>query len=181
MGAGVSASASSSSAASTFSRSAAPHGRAGAQAIRARYCLPFSGRVGRMRDWAAWHAAYDDPSSALTARLVSGRVGRMRDWAAWHAAYDDPSSALTARLERVRGHLRRAIDLAPAGPVRLVSLCAGQGPAVLGVVPGHPRRHDVSALLVESDERNAAAASHRPAPARPPPARGAPPPPRPAP
>ena len=85
----------------------------------------------------------------------------MRDWAAWHAAYDDPSSALTARLERVRGHLRRAIDLAPAGPVRLVSLCAGQGHDVLGVVPGHPRRRDVSALLVESDERNAAAASHR--------------------
>ena len=47
------------------------------------------------------------------------------DWVAWHAAYDDPSSSLTARLQRVRSHLWDAIGRAPAGRVSLVSLCAG--------------------------------------------------------
>src|SRR5499427_8381907 len=82
----------------------------------------------------------------------------VRDWVAWHAAYDDPWSSLSARLRLVRGHLSRALDAAPAGPVRLVSLCAGQGLDVLGVLPGHPRGRDVSAVLVESDPHNAALA-----------------------
>ncbi len=85
----------------------------------------------------------------------------MKDWVAWHAAYDDPSSSLSVRLRLVRGHLSRALDAARAGPVRLVSLCAGQGRDVLGVLPGHPRRQDVSAVLVESDPHNAAQARHQ--------------------
>jgi len=39
--------------------------------------------------------------------------------------------------------------------VSLVSLCAGQGHDVIGVLPRHPRRDDVRAVLVEADERNA--------------------------
>jgi hypothetical protein len=85
----------------------------------------------------------------------------MRDWVAWHEGYDDPSSALSARLRRVQGHLSRALDQAPAGRVRLVSLCAGQGHDVLGVLPGHPRREDVRAVLVETDARNAGLARRR--------------------
>ena len=82
----------------------------------------------------------------------------MKDWVAWHAAYDDPSSALSARLRRVQSHLQTAVDRAPAGPVRLVSLCAGQGRDVIGVLSHHPRRDDVRAVLVESDARNVALA-----------------------
>lgn len=82
----------------------------------------------------------------------------MRDWVDWHTAYNDPSSSLSARLQRVRHHLSRAIDRVPAGPVRLVSLCAGQGRDVLAVLPGHPRRDDVCAVLVEFDSHNAQAA-----------------------
>jgi hypothetical protein len=82
----------------------------------------------------------------------------MKDWVAWHAAYDDPSSPLSARLRRVRSHLSDAIDRAPAGRVSLVSLCAGQGYDVLGVLPHHSRRDDVRAVLVEADERNASLA-----------------------
>jgi hypothetical protein len=78
---------------------------------------------------------------------------RVMDWAAWHAAYDDPSSPLSGRLRCVQAHLSDAIDRAPAGPVSLVSLCAGQGRDVIGVLPGHPRRDDVHAVLVEADER----------------------------
>jgi hypothetical protein len=81
------------------------------------------------------------------------------DWLDWHAAYDDPSSSLNVRLRRVRQHLSEAIVRAPAGPVRLVSLCAGQGRDVIGVLPGHPRRDDVHAILVESDRRNAGGAA----------------------
>lgn len=84
----------------------------------------------------------------------------MRDWVAWHEAYDDPSSFLNVRLRHVQRHLSEAISQAPAGPVRLVSLCAGQGRDVIGVLPGHPRRDDVHAVLVESDPQNAEAARH---------------------
>jgi hypothetical protein len=83
----------------------------------------------------------------------------MMDWAAWHTAYDDPASFLNVRLRMVRQRLSEAIAAAAAGPVRLVSLCAGQGRDVIGVLPGHPRRDDVHAVLVESDPRSTEAAS----------------------
>jgi Methyltransferase domain len=38
--------------------------------------------------------------------------------------------------------------------VRLVSICAGQGRDVFGVLPHHPRRGDVTAVLVELDHQN---------------------------
>jgi hypothetical protein len=82
----------------------------------------------------------------------------VKDWVAWHAAYDDPGSPLSTRLRTVRGHLSGALDAAPPGPVRLVSLCAGQGRDVLGVLPGHPRGPQVSAMLVEYNAQNAALA-----------------------
>ena len=88
-----------------------------------------------------------------------GQYGRMRDWVAWHREYDDPASSLSLRLERVRAHLSEAIASAPRGPIQVVSLCAGQGHDVLGVLPGHPRRDDVRALLVEADATNAGVAA----------------------
>ena len=78
------------------------------------------------------------------------------DWVAWHEAYDDPSSQLRARLTLVKRHLAAALDRAPAGPVRLLSLCAGQGRDVIETLPDHPRRDDVSAVLVETDPANVA-------------------------
>ena len=75
----------------------------------------------------------------------------MRDWAAWHAEYDDPSSFLSVRLRTVQARLAQAIETAPPGPVQLVSLCAGQGRDVIAVLSDHPRRGDVRALLVEFD------------------------------
>jgi hypothetical protein len=81
-----------------------------------------------------------------------------RDWVEWHRDYDDPGSLLSRRLELVQGHLRAELDHAPAGDIRLISLCAGQGRDVIGVLAGHPRRDDVRARLVELDERNVAVA-----------------------
>lgn len=73
------------------------------------------------------------------------------DWVAWHEGYDDPASGLSARLKLVKQHLAEALDRAPAGPVRLVSLCAGQGRDVIETLRDHPRGDDVSAVLVEAD------------------------------
>jgi len=72
-----------------------------------------------------------------------------RDWVAWHQAYDAPGSPLARRLALVQAQLRDALDRAPRGPARLVSLCAGQGRDVLGVLATHPRGRDVQARLVE--------------------------------
>lgn len=80
------------------------------------------------------------------------------DWHAWHGAYDSPDSALTRRLHTVRERIRSVLDAAPPGPVRVVSVCAGQGLDLIGVLADHPRRADVSARLVELDPRNTRAA-----------------------
>jgi len=89
---------------------------------------------------------------------VAETEGRARDWVAWHQAYDAPDSPLARRLILVQDQLRLALDRAPAGPVRLLSLCAGEGRDVLGVLASHPRREDVRARLLELNPRLAAAA-----------------------
>jgi hypothetical protein len=78
-----------------------------------------------------------------------------RDWYAWHQDYDDPGSALARRLVAVQDQIRAALDAAPPGPLRAVSLCAGQGRDLIGALAAHPRRADVAARLVELDPRNA--------------------------
>ena len=80
------------------------------------------------------------------------------DWLSWHDAYDRPDSALARRLLAVQDRIRIALGEAPAGPLQAVSMCAGQGRDLIGVLKDHPRRDDVRARLVELDERNAAIA-----------------------
>jgi hypothetical protein len=77
-------------------------------------------------------------------------------WVRWHAPYDDPASGLSRRLSSVQSMVRAALDELPSdgthpGPIRIVSLCAGQGRDVIDVVATHPRGPEVSALLVELD------------------------------
>lgn len=78
----------------------------------------------------------------------------MTDWAAWHAPYEDPDSPLSQRLRAVQAEVAAALDRAPEGPIRLLSLCAGQGLDVLPLLPAHPRGPDVFGRLVELDPRN---------------------------
>ena len=80
-----------------------------------------------------------------------------RDWVDWHKPYDEPGSNLARRLAAVQRELRRAL-YARTGPVRLISMCAGQGRDVIPVLAEYPRRDKVSPLLVELDPANAAAA-----------------------
>ncbi len=75
----------------------------------------------------------------------------MTYWQDWHARYQDPNSHLSQRLGVVQGRIRHALDHAPAGPIRVISICAGDGRDLLGVLADHPRRHDVMARLVELD------------------------------
>ncbi|MFE9690470.1 methyltransferase [Micromonospora sp. NPDC005806] len=78
-----------------------------------------------------------------------------KDWYAWHADYDQPDSALSRRVAELRDRIAEALDAAPAGPLRVISLCAGQGHDLIPVLATHPRRDDVTARLVELDPRNA--------------------------
>jgi hypothetical protein len=83
------------------------------------------------------------------------------DWRAWHQQYDDPESELSQRLLTVQAQVRAALDCAPAGPIPVIKLCAGQGRDLLGVLVDHPRRNDVRARLVELDPELAASARER--------------------
>lgn len=76
------------------------------------------------------------------------------DWLTWHDAYDNPDSYLSSRLALVKERIREALDAAPEGELRVVSLCAGQGRDLIEVLAEHPRRKDVTARLVELDARN---------------------------
>lgn len=78
----------------------------------------------------------------------------LRDYRAWHHQYDNPVSALAERLRTVQGRLAELLDTAPSGPVRVISMCAGQGRDLLTVLPRHSRRADVSATLIELDPEN---------------------------
>jgi hypothetical protein len=83
------------------------------------------------------------------------------DWASWHDRYDKPGSMLSQRLTLVQEQIRLALDAAPSGPVRAISMCAGQGRDLIGVLEDHPRRSSVTGRLVELDPRNAASARSR--------------------
>jgi hypothetical protein len=78
----------------------------------------------------------------------------IRDYEAWHRQYDDPTSTLAQRLVIVQRRLAERLSAMPSGTVRLISMCAGQGRDLFGVLPSHPRRHDVRAVLVELDHRS---------------------------
>ena len=80
----------------------------------------------------------------------------MRDYRAWHHDYDDPLSSLSQRLRLVRQRLGERLDAAAVGPLRVISMCAGQGRDVIPVLARHPRRDDVTAALLEIDHENAA-------------------------
>jgi hypothetical protein len=82
----------------------------------------------------------------------------VRDYVAWHDHYDDPGSSLSLRLLVVQDLIARALDVLPPGPVRVVSMCAGQGRDVLTVARRHRRGRDLAGRLVEAAPENVAAA-----------------------
>jgi hypothetical protein len=81
------------------------------------------------------------------------------DWQRWHQAYDVPGSRLARRLAIVQQCIREALGGMPNGPVRAISLCAGEARDLLEVLADHPRAADVTGRLVELDPALAARAS----------------------
>jgi hypothetical protein len=65
------------------------------------------------------------------------------------------------RLAAVQEHLAKRLDVAPVGPVRIISICAGDGRDLLGVLEMHRRRNDVTAWLVEQSLQSVSASAAR--------------------
>jgi hypothetical protein len=86
---------------------------------------------------------------------------RGTDWFEWHRHYEDPGSRFSRRLAVLQRQLGCVLDRAAPGRITVVSVCAGQGHDLLGVLADHPRRHDVVATLIELDPGNAAMARSR--------------------
>jgi hypothetical protein len=80
-------------------------------------------------------------------------VDRRTDWLDWHREYADPSSSLSRRRRVVQGYLRRLFsELERFGePIRLLSMCAGDGGDVLPVLASLRSGRSIQALLVELD------------------------------
>ncbi len=79
-------------------------------------------------------------------------------WREWHQAYDREGSPLVQRLLTVQACIREALDAAPPGPIRVVSMCAGEARDLVGALDGHPRVGDVAGRVVELDPQLAARA-----------------------
>jgi hypothetical protein len=70
------------------------------------------------------------------------------EWLEWHRGYEEGKS-LALRLQVVQDGIRAALDRCPSGPIRVISICAGDGRDLLGVLADHPRAGDVRARLVD--------------------------------
>jgi hypothetical protein len=81
-----------------------------------------------------------------------------RDWSEWHRAYDIPGSPLALRLVAVQAAIAGALTAAAPGPIQVISMCAGEGRDLLGVLRDHSRASDVTGRLVELDPDLAAIA-----------------------
>jgi hypothetical protein len=72
-----------------------------------------------------------------------------RDWAEWHRAYADPTSEISQRLVVVTRAIVDVLDAAPPGPIRVLSLCAGEARDLVAAATGHPRAGDLTGCAVE--------------------------------
>ena len=81
-----------------------------------------------------------------------------KDWITWHVAYDE-DTPLHHRLHAVQQRIREDLMTRPAGPIRVISACAGEGRDLFGALVDHPRAADVHGRLVELDGELAARAA----------------------
>jgi hypothetical protein len=79
-----------------------------------------------------------------------------RDWLAWHQPYEDKASPLSRRLAIVQSEIRLILPDTLTDPFTVLSLCAGQGEDLLGMLRHYPDAAHIRARLVELDGRNVA-------------------------
>lgn len=84
----------------------------------------------------------------------------MSEWVEWHKGYE-AGSPLEQRLAIVQDLIRQALDACAPGEIQVISMCAGDGRDLLGVLPSHERGPDVRARLVELDPELAGRARMR--------------------
>lgn len=75
-------------------------------------------------------------------------MGELRDYQEWHQHYDDPDSGLSWRLRTVQQQIRSVLD-ASTGPLRVLSLCSGDGRDLADVVAERSDGDRIRATLVE--------------------------------
>jgi hypothetical protein len=86
----------------------------------------------------------------LGGALASWVLGPWSNWPARAYRRNNYQQRLTA----VQSHLAECLSESAAGEVRIVSVCAGDGRDVIGVLPSHERREDAKAWLVELDRKS---------------------------
>ena len=84
----------------------------------------------------------------------------MRDYQQWHRGYDDPHSELSWRLARVQDQIRAVLDTR-TGPIRVLSLCSGDGRDLSGVVAARDDADRLAVTFVELEPDIADQARHR--------------------
>jgi amino acid adenylation domain-containing protein len=77
------------------------------------------------------------------------------NWNEWHKYYDNLPN-LQERLRIVREQIAAALDEFQPGLIQIVSICAGDGRDLLGILQNHPRRSDVAALLLDNNAESIA-------------------------
>jgi hypothetical protein len=90
---------------------------------------------------------------------VEGLPVSATDWVEWHRQYDDPESALSRRLRAVQEQVSSWLDETGGDPVKVVSVCAGEGRDLLEVLAGRGDAHRVTATLLDLDTDNVAVAT----------------------
>jgi hypothetical protein len=60
-----------------------------------------------------------------------------RDWLQWHKEYDTWPE-LQKRLHLVQSHISGCLTSLPPGPISVISVCAGDGRDLCGVLSMHP-------------------------------------------
>ncbi len=91
--------------------------------------------------------------------VAAASVDPVTDWERWHDPYQDPLSDLSQRLAVVQRCVRDWVAAQPAGPLRIISVCAGQARDLVGALRDHERRQDACGLLVELAASNVEAAN----------------------
>jgi hypothetical protein len=79
------------------------------------------------------------------------------DWAAWHDRYYRRGGVMGQRLALVQAQIRRLLDERKGEELSAISVCAGDGRDLLGVLASEPEAK-VHARLLELDETNVASA-----------------------